>query len=134
MTNASTHKKDDKGNMGHGVQDLKDKAQDAAHTLTEKAKEMGSSAANVANSAAGSVGEGMKSLAGTIRENAPREGMLGTASGAVAGTVESAGNYLHDQGLTGASGDFLNLIKRNPIPAVLVGIGVGFLIGRMMQD
>jgi len=30
--------------------------------------------------------------------------------------------------------DMTSLIKRNPIPALLLGLGVGFLIGRVLSS
>jgi hypothetical protein len=30
--------------------------------------------------------------------------------------------------------DMTNLVRRNPIPALLLGLGVGFLIGRVLSS
>jgi hypothetical protein len=30
--------------------------------------------------------------------------------------------------------DVTGLIKRNPIPAVLIGLGIGFMLGRMLRS
>jgi ABC-type transporter Mla subunit MlaD len=139
--NATVHKKDDKGNFGQTVNEVKDKVQETAQTFTDKAKdtaqaftdrakEFGSNMAKSADSAAERVGDNIKSFANTIKENAPREGYMGAASNAVASTVESAGRYLQEQGLTGAAEDMTTMIRRNPIPAVLIGIGLGFLLAR----
>lgn len=82
------------------------------------------------NEATAAVGSSLKSLAGAIREHTPHEGVLGTASSAVANTLESGGRYLQHEGLSGIAADVTNLIRRNPIPAVLVGIGLGFLLAK----
>lgn len=71
-------------------------------------------------------------MAQTIRENAPEKGMMGTASSAVADTLEQGGRYLQEQGLSGLGADMTNMIRRNPIPSVLVGFGLGFLIARFL--
>jgi hypothetical protein len=76
----------------------------------------------------------MKSLAGTIREKAPHGGFVGQASSTVAETLERGGRYLEEQGLSGIGDDLTNLIRRNPIPALLVGIGVGFLLARATRS
>jgi len=69
-----------------------------------------------------------------VREYAPHEGMLGDASKSVANAVDSAGKYLEDKNLTGMMDDVTGLIRRNPIPALLIGLGVGFLIGRALSS
>jgi hypothetical protein len=80
-----------------------------------------------------SVGAGMKSLAGTIRESGPHEGMLGSATSRVANTLESGGRYLQEEGLSGMGHDLAEFIRRNPVPALLVGIGLGFLLARLVD-
>jgi hypothetical protein len=114
---------------------------EAAGGVMERAKEAAAGAARTAGEAASTVGRrvedaastvagGMQSLAGTIREHAPREGVLGTASSTVARTLESSGRYLEQEGLSGVVDDLASLIRRNPIPAVLIGVGLGFLLAR----
>jgi hypothetical protein len=111
-----------------------DKAKDMASSVAHKAEDLASSAGHKADDAVSALGQGMKSLAGTIREKAPHEGVLGAASSSVAGTLESGGRYLKEEGLSGAADDFANLIRRNPIPAILVGIGIGFLLARSLRS
>jgi len=107
-----------------------DSARDMASQAGKKASEAASYVSDKAEDATSAVGSGMKSLAGTIRQNAPREGMLGNAGSAVASTLESGGRYLEEHGLSGIGDDLTDVIRRNPIPALLIGIGVGFLIAR----
>jgi hypothetical protein len=122
--------------------DLKNKAENAAPSMVDRAKDAASSVAHSVGEAGSDVGEkakratsavggGMKSLAGTIRENAPHQGVLGTASSSVADTLDKGGRYLQEEGLSGIGGEVTNFIRRNPIPAVLVGIGVGFLLAKL---
>jgi len=85
------------------------------------------------NEATSAAGSGLKSLAGAIREYTPRQGVFGTASSAVADTLESGGRYLQQEGLNGMAADVTNLIRRNPIPAVLIGISLGFLLAKTTQ-
>ena len=76
------------------------------------------------------VGGGMESLGGTIRDKGPHSGVLGSATSAVAGTLESGGRYLHEQGLSGIADDVTNTIRRHPVPALLIAVGLGFLCAR----
>jgi hypothetical protein len=103
-------------------------AEDAATSLAQKASDAASFVGKKADDAASAVGSGMKSLGETIRDKAPQKGPLGAAGTAVADTLETGGRYLKEHGLSGIGADLTNVIKRNPIPAVLVGIGLGFLI------
>jgi hypothetical protein len=119
--------------------DLKQRAEAAGETakefasgIGEKAKEAASAVGQKADDAVAAVGGGMRSLAETIREKSPHEGMLGRASSSVAGTLDTGGRYLQDEGLSGMAEDVTNLIRRNPIPAMLIGVGLGFLLARLL--
>jgi len=109
---------------------VSEKARDAACTVGHKASEIASQVGQKAENATAAVGGGMKSLAENIREHSPQGGMLKTASTSVADTLESGARYLEEEGLSGISQDVMNLVRRNPIPAVFVGIALGFLLAR----
>ena len=109
-------------------------AKDAASAAGKKASEAASYVGHKADDATMAVGSGMKSLAGTIRESGPSGGMLGNATSAVASTLESGGRYLEKHGLSGVGEDLTNVIRRNPIPAVLIGIGLGFLVAKATRS
>ena len=110
--------------------DAANKAKETASSFAQKAGDAASFVGKKADEASSAVGSGMKSLAGTIRDNAPDKGPLGSASSAAASTLESGGRYLEEHGLSGIAGDITSMIKRNPIPAILVGIGLGYLVAR----
>ena len=124
--------------MGHQAMD---KAHDVASNIGERAQNLAAGAQQMAGNVASNIGQkaedatsavggGMKNLAGQVREHGPREGMFGGATSAVADTLERGGRYLQEEGLSGIGEDLTALIRRNPIPALLVGIGVGFLLAR----
>jgi len=108
-----------------------DKARDMAGTAVDKAKDMASGMGRKAEDATHAVGRGMESLAGTVRDSLPHEGMFGSAASSVAGGLESSGKYLEQEGLQGIADDVTNMIRRNPIPALVLGIGLGFLLARL---
>jgi hypothetical protein len=60
--------------------------------------------------------------------------MLGTAASTVADTLEHTGRYIQDEGLAGMADDVTELIRRNPIPAMLIGVGIGFLLAKVMRS
>jgi hypothetical protein len=161
MANTTTHKAQDtanktaeqaKGAVSSGAEKAKDvahtavdrtkevaqagveKARDLANTGVEKAKDAAHSAGHMAEHATESVGGGMESLAGTIRQKAPHEGVLGSAASKVADTLEQGGRYIKEEGLSGMADDLTNTIRRNPLPAVLVAVALGFLLARATRS
>lgn len=106
-----------------GIEKAKDYAQTAAH-----------SAGDMAENATSRMGSGMESLAGTIRQSAPHEGMMGTAASTVADSLEKGGRYLREEGLSGMAEDLTTSIRRNPIQSVLIGVAVGFLLARATRS
>jgi len=58
--------------------------------------------------------------------------VLGTPAQAVAAGLEKGGRYLEQEGLSGMMDDVTDLIRRNPVPALLIGMGIGFLVGRTL--
>lgn len=114
-----------------------DSIKSAAGYVIEQAKDAASNASKAgayldgkAEDATAAISGGLKSAAQAIRDRGPHEGQLGQASAAVAQTFSDSANYLDEQGLQGIGNDITNLIKRNPIPALLIGIGLGFLVAR----
>src|SRR6516165_9364595 len=81
-----------------------------------------------ADDAVGAVGSGMKSVADTLREKAPDSGVLGTVASKTADTLDSAGCYLRDEGVTGILEDMTNCMRRNPTAVLLTGLGLGVLL------
>ncbi len=111
-----------------------DKARDVASNVSRTASNVASNVGQKAESATSSVGSGMQSLAGTIRENAPQGGMLGSASSTVADSLERGGRYLQEEGLSGIGEDLTRWVKNNPMPAFLIGIGLGYLLARATRS
>jgi hypothetical protein len=109
-------------------------ARDAASTVGQTARDMASSVGQRAEGAVGSVGSGMESLGEKVRESGPQRGVFGSATEKVAGALESGGKYLQDKNLSGMGSDLADLIRNNPIPALLVGVGLGFLLARTMRS
>jgi F0F1-type ATP synthase assembly protein I len=124
-------------NLGEKTKDLAantaDKAKDLAANTADQAKNLGKSAVNMADTATSRVGSGVESMADKLRGSAPREGIVHDAASKVADTLERGGRYLQEEGLSGMTDDLTNVIKRNPIPALLVGIGIGYLIAHALR-
>jgi hypothetical protein len=108
--------------------------QRAASTAMDKAQELAQNAGRRAEDATAALGERVQSAAGALRERGPQEGMLGSATGTVADSLDQAGRYIQDEGLAGMAEDLTELIRRNPIPAMLIGVGIGFLLAKVMRS
>lgn len=139
MNNASTTTRKDP------AQEAADKAKEGVAGVVDKVKDMASQAGQAVGTAAttvgrkaedavGSVGSGMHSLGEKIHEKAPEQGVLGKTAECVANTLEAGGRYLEEKKISGMAEDVTNLIRRNPIPALLVGIGLGFLLARTFRS
>jgi len=130
--------KDAATSVANQASDMASKAGDMASKVANQASDVASKVVNkvgdTAESATTSVGSSLQSAAGALRENLPNRGMLGTATETVANTLESSGKYLEDKGLSGMSEDIAGVIKRYPIPAVLLALGLGFLIARSTRS
>ncbi len=105
------------------------KAQEGTAPPSAKAQELGAAAAKTADAGLSSVGESLHALAGAIRESAPPEGVLGSAAATVAERLELGGHYLAHHGVNGIAEDLSTLIRKHPLPALGVALGIGWLLG-----
>jgi len=104
-----------------------DRAKDTASNVADRAKDMASNAADTARDWASTAGEkasdALGSLAGTVRENMP-------SAEYVTDAIESGTRYFQEHSFREMADDVSGVIRRNPIPAMLVGVGIGFLLAR----
>jgi len=126
------------------LKDIKDKAVEGAREAKDAAKSVAQNVASTAQNVAGKIGDkaddataaagrGIQSMADTIREHTPDSGYIGGAARAVSDTIASGGRYLEHEKLSGAMEDFTDVIRSHPVPALLLAMGVGFLLGRAMS-
>jgi ElaB/YqjD/DUF883 family membrane-anchored ribosome-binding protein len=127
----NTKTDDLKNQVQESASTMTDKAKEIAGTLGDKAKDAASAIGQKAENATHAVGNRIEHLGDTIRDKGPHQGVLGSAASSVASGLESSGKYLQEEGLKGMAEDVTNVIRRNPIPAVLIGVAVGFLIARI---
>jgi uncharacterized protein YjbJ (UPF0337 family) len=87
-------------------------------------------AAAAVTSAAQDVASSVAETVGTAAAKAQER--VGSAATAVTDTVAGVGTYVQDKGLQGLSGDLTGLIRRYPVPALLIGLGIGLFLGRTL--
>jgi uncharacterized protein YjbJ (UPF0337 family) len=103
----------------------------AQQEVDRRLQEYGEKTAGVAatvTSAAQDVISRVIETAGTAAAKAPE--VAGAAATTVTDTVAEAGTYVQEKGIEGLSGDLTGLIRRYPVPALLIGLGIGFVLGR----
>jgi len=79
-------------------------------------------------SAQGAVSTAATAVAGGLES---AQGAVSTAATAVAGGLESASAYLQEQKCEEIATDLTALIRRYPVPSLLVGVGLGYLLARL---
>jgi uncharacterized protein YjbJ (UPF0337 family) len=89
-------------------------------------RQMGETVNTAAHDVAARLTETAGAVGATVQETAA------TAARAVADTVKGAGGYLQAKGMDQIMGDLTGLIRRYPVPALLIGLGIGLLVGRSL--
>jgi hypothetical protein len=141
MSNSTTMPEPDKQEWAS----VESKAKDALASVREMAGHATSAVGAMASRAACDVskeadqltanaGVCMEHLGEKIGKNAPHTGVLGNASQSIAGSVREGGEYLQSAKLGGMAEDVAHLIRRNPIPAVLIAIGLGWFVSRTIRS
>jgi CBS domain-containing protein len=72
-------------------------------------------------------GERLQSLASAFRESLPTEG----AAALVSGGLDTATSYFGDRDMRDIGRDLVDVIRRHPLEALLVGAGIGYVISRL---
>jgi ElaB/YqjD/DUF883 family membrane-anchored ribosome-binding protein len=107
------------------VKEVRDVASDVGH----KAKETAAAAVHKTDDGIAAVGHQMNALGEKLREAAPHNGAIGSAATAVADELQAEGHYLEGHGLAAIGKDLTDVVRRHPIPSLLIGFGIGCLLG-----
>lgn len=81
-----------------------------------------------ANDLAATAGVGIQELGDSLAKNGPQDGILGSASHALAKSIKQGGEYLEEAKLSGLSKDLACLIRKNPMPAFFIALGIGWIL------
>ena len=110
-----------------------DMAHRAVSAIGAMAGQAASDAGTKADELTASAGVGIQGLGDRLGKIAPQTGVLGSASQAVAQSVKEGGKYIEDAKLSGITENIAQMIRRYPIPAVLIGIGLGWFVCRKLK-
>lgn len=102
----------------------------ATATMKSTASDVVARAGQRADELTSDTGAGLQSLANNLTGSSPRNGVANAAVNAVAESVRQTGKYLEESKLSGAADDVVGLIRRHPIPAVLLAAGLGWYLAR----
>jgi hypothetical protein len=133
------------GNMQNAGSNVADKARDVARSAVETARDTATGVVDRTRDLAGNVADKARDMAGNVADTA-RDWASG-AVGAVkdSDVVNKTGEYVSDAWETGSryfqehnfkdmADDVAGVIRRNPIPAMLVGVGLGFILARSLRS
>jgi hypothetical protein len=111
-----------------------EQAKEAVASVGEMAGQAVSAVGKKADELTASAGSGLGKWGDALSEKTAHEGVFGHASQAVAEKLKEGGHYLEEAKFTGLTSDVTKMIRKNPVPAVIVGFGIGFLLGRTMRS
>ena len=123
----------------------REKGRDAVGSVGSMANHAGSAVATMATEAVGDVGckaddlaanagAGIKDLGDRLSKGGPQSGVLGTASRAVGQAVHDGGEYVQNARLSGMGKDIAELVRQNPLPAVGIALGLGWLLASRSRN
>ena len=125
-SSALQHASDTASSMGQ-------KAQEAARNVGQHVQEAASRTVDKADQAIAGVGQKMSSAADSLRQSAPRAGMMGSAAETVAGNLDAGGRYLQEHGLEDMVEDFSSVIRRHPLTSLFLALGTGVMLGAVLR-
>ncbi len=121
---------------GKGFEHVKEVAANVAQGVSSAASFVHQKAQDVLPD--GGIREGMEHARGTVKDVVHNVSdaasyvrhKADTVTTAVGGAMEDTGHYLRDDGISRIATDLTNIIRRNPIPSMLAGMAVGFLLSQ----
>jgi ElaB/YqjD/DUF883 family membrane-anchored ribosome-binding protein len=99
-------------------------------TLKSKAQDVGARAANRADQARVSAAAGLDTVASTLHQRGDR---VASAAHSAADAVSSGAEYLRANDVQTMMSDVVEVVRRNPGPALLGAAALGFLLGRALS-
>jgi uncharacterized protein YjbJ (UPF0337 family) len=108
----------------------RERAEQEVDRRLQEYRAQSSGVAATVTTAAQDVASRVTETAGTAAAKAQE--VAGAAASAVTDTVAGASTYVQEKGVQALPGDLAGLIRRYPVPALLIGLGVGFVLGRSL--
>jgi hypothetical protein len=100
--------------------------------VSDKVSDTSAAIAQKASQASSKLSNKIDDVAHKLRDSVPEDGRFGSAASTVATGLERTGQYLRDNDLRSLGGDLQGVVRRYPVQASLVGLGLGILLGRAL--
>jgi cell division septum initiation protein DivIVA len=127
------------------IQNAADKARDVARGAVDSARDSATGVMDRARDMAGQVADKARDVAGNVTDkardwatgavNAVKDnGVVNKAEEYASEAWETGSRYVHEHSFKDMADDVAGVIRRNPIPALLVGVGLGFVLARSLRS
>ena len=120
------------GQNGTGEK-VQDAARDVAQELSEFAREFRQRANSVRKEAVKQLNHAAESIRREARDNTDDKKAHETAD-EVAKGLEKAAHYLNTNSVEQMGNEATKVVRQNPIPALLVALGIGMVIGLILNS
>jgi uncharacterized protein YjbJ (UPF0337 family) len=105
----------------------------AQQEVDRRLQEYGEQTAGVAAAVTTAARDAASAVTETVGTAAAKaQEMAGAAATAVTDTVAGTGTSVQETGVQALPGDLVEIIRRYPVPALLIGLGIGFVLGRSL--
>ena len=111
---------------------VEDAARDVAADLGEIGRELRQKANDVRKEVVKQLNNAAETIRREARENTEDTGAIKSADD-VANGLEKAAHYLNNNSVEQMEKKATKLVKKNPIPSVLIALGIGFVLGSLLS-
>ena len=121
----------------NAAQTAKDKLDNAAAAAKQKVSEAGRQASDQLDEKRETAADALHSTASAIHEkaeNLPGGETVENLAHSAADKLETTAGYIRKHDFSAMFSDIQNVLKRNPVPSVLIAASIGFLIGRRFRE
>jgi hypothetical protein len=129
--NGAVNEGDHEGKQNQ-AQGALNRVKQAFQQVTSSAEEMATRGLEKTEGAVSDVGGGISHFADSLKSTLSESGTVGAAGAAVSDSIKSGGEYLRTHDFSSMAKDVGEVIRRNPITAVWIGVGFGFVLGKVL--
>src|ERR1700676_1615596 len=134
MTNSETSTENWPNNLSDASARVSDKIADTAPQEKNRARECGRPGAKKVDDSRSGTAATLKSTADSLRSGAQSSGQaISDVANKTAGKIDATADYIRNHDFRGMLTDLEQVVRRNPTPALIGAIGLGFLLGAALR-